>query len=258
MPAGESTAEEAQAISVDSATTEEDKRPKQQAVSSSSSRTRASSSPKTGSQTRSLSTGHSAKASDTRPSKSVIQNRQTIKKVKDREPPSSPEQPKSRSSSRSTSRRALLDKQSSPSPIAKRSAEPTPTSQIRSAEKLDLNEDDSADAALERAIRAHSQRGLRSNLPVLNLIGHSQSTSHQLIEQLMHAEERMKVSHQEDIRRHEEIAMGLVAKMNEMAQEDQGSTLRIEELERQRDLLRSAVEHVNRVHEFARRSCTWY
>ena len=43
--------------------------------------------------------------------------------------------------------------------------------------------------------------------------------------------------------------MGLVAKLNEMAQEDHGSTLRIEELERQRDLLRSAVEHVNRVHQ---------
>ena len=43
--------------------------------------------------------------------------------------------------------------------------------------------------------------------------------------------------------------MSLVAKLNEMAQEDQGSTMRIEELERQRDMLRSAVEHVNRVHQ---------
>ena len=104
---------------------------------------------------------------------------------------------------------------------------------------------DTADAALERAIRVQSQRGIRSNLPVLNLISHSQSTNHQLIEQLMHAEERMKASHQEDIRHHEEIAMSSVAKLNEMAQEDHGSTLRIEELERQRDLLRSALEHVS-------------
>ncbi|CAE7276038.1 unnamed protein product, partial [Symbiodinium sp. KB8] len=75
----------------------------------------------------------------------------------------------------------------------------------------------------------HRRLGIRSNLPVLNLISHSQSTNHQLIEQLMHAEERMKASHQEDIRHHEEIAMSSVAKLNEMAQEDHGSTLRIEE-----------------------------
>ena len=125
--AGECTAEEAQTISVDSATTEEEKKPKQQA-SPSSSRPRASSSPKTRSQMRSLSNSHCAKASDKRPSKSVIQRRQTIKRMKDREP-TSPEQPKSRSSSRSTSRKALMGKQSSPSPAAKRSPELTPMSQ---------------------------------------------------------------------------------------------------------------------------------
>ena len=65
-------------------------------------------------------------------------------------------------------------------------------SQTKSAEKSDLHEGDTADAALERAIRVQSQRGLRSNLPVLNLIGQSQSTNYQLIEQLMHAEEKMK------------------------------------------------------------------
>ena len=62
----------------------------------------------------------------------------------------------------------------------------------------------------------------------------------------MHEEEKMKIAHQEDIQRHEEIAMSLLAKMNEMVQEDQGSMLRIEGLESQRDLLRNAVEHVNR------------
>ena len=59
----------------------------------------------------------------------------------------------------------------------------------------------------------------------------------------------MQIAHQEDIHRREEITMGLLAKMNEMVQEDQGSKLRIEELECQRDLLRIAVEHVNRVHQ---------
>ncbi|CAE7336617.1 unnamed protein product [Symbiodinium sp. KB8] len=122
-------------------------------------------------------------------------------------------------------------------------------SQARGEAKSNLFEGDTADAALDSVLRNQSQRGLPSNLPVLNLIGQSQSTNHQLIEQLMHAEEKMKIAHQEDSHRHEEITMGLLAKMNEMVQEDQGSTLRIEELERRRDMLRTAVEHVNRVHQ---------
>ena len=65
----------------------------------------------------------------------------------------------------------------------------------------------------------------------------------------MHAEEKMKIAHQEDVQRHEEIAMSLLTKMNEMVQEDQGSTLRIEELERQRDMLSNAMGHVNQVHQ---------
>ena len=65
----------------------------------------------------------------------------------------------------------------------------------------------------------------------------------------MHAEEKMKIAHQEDVQRHEEMVMGLVARMEEMVQEDQGSTIRIEQLERQRDLLSNAVGHVNQVHQ---------
>ena len=122
-------------------------------------------------------------------------------------------------------------------------------SQARGEAKSNLFEGDTADAALDRAPRNQSQRGLPSNLPVLNLIGQSQSTKHQPIEQPMHAEEKMKIAHQEDFHRHEEITMGLLATMNEMVQEDQGSTLGIEELERRRDMLRTAAEHVNRVHQ---------
>ncbi|CAE7454150.1 unnamed protein product [Symbiodinium microadriaticum] len=248
MPAaGESTAEEAQTISVDSVTTEEEKKPRNQSTASSS-RQRAISLPKTSSQTRSLSSGQGAKASERRPSKSVIQSRPTIKKTKDREPLSSPEQPKSRSSSRSATRRALQDRQASPSPISRRSAALTPPSQTKGEVRSNLFEGDTADAALDGAIRSQKRR-LPVNPPVLSLVSQSQSTNQQLSEQLMHAEEKMKIAHQEDIQRHEEIAMSLLAQMNEMVQEDQGSTLRIEELERQRDLLRNAVEHVNRVHQ---------
>ena len=109
--AGEPTAEGAQTIFVDSVTTEEEKKPRNQSTALSS-RQRAISLPKTSSQTRSLSSGQSSKASERRPSKSVIQSRPTIKKTKNREPLSSPEGPKSKSSSRSAARRALQDRQS--------------------------------------------------------------------------------------------------------------------------------------------------
>ena len=248
MPAaGESTAEEAQTISVDSITTEEENKPQSQATASSS-RQRAISLPKTSSQTRSSSTGQSTKTSERRPSKSAIQTHPTIKKVKDREPLSSPEQLKLRSSSRSKARRALQDRQESPSPISGRSAGTTPPSQTKDGAKSSLIEGDAADIALEREIRSQKRR-LPSGLPVLNLVSHPQATSHRLIEQLMHAEEKMKIAHQEDVQRHEEMVMGLVARMEEMVQEDQGSTIRIEQLERQRDLLSNAVGHVNQVHQ---------
>ena len=248
MPAaGESTAEDAQAISVDSITTEEEKKPSNQSTASSS-KQRATSLPKTSSQTRASSTGQRTKPGERRPSKSVMQSRPTIKKMKDREPLSSPEQPKSRSSSRNAARRAIRDKSTSPSSISRRSAQPTPPSQTKDAAKSNLPEGDAADIALDREILIHRGR-LSPSLPVLNLVGHQQSTSNRLIEQLRYAEEKMRIAHQEDISHYEEIAMGLLARMNEMAQEDQGSTMRIEELERQRELMGQAMGHMNRVHQ---------
>ena len=250
MPAaGESTAEDAQAmaISVDSITTEEEKKPSNRSTTSSSKR-RATSLPKAISQTRTSSTGQSTKSGERRPSKSVMQSRPTIKKAKDREPLSSPEQPKSRSSSRNAARSAIRDKSTSPSSISRRSAQPTPPSQTKDTAKSNLPEGDAADIALDREIQIHQGR-LSPSLPVLNLVGHQQSTSNRLIEQLRHAEEKMRIAHQEDISHYEEITMGLLARMNEMAQEDQGSTMRIEELERQRELMGQAMGHINQVHQ---------
>ena len=247
MPAaGESTAEDAQAISVDSITTEEEKKPSNQSAASSSSRHRATSLPKPSSQTRTSSTGQSTKSGKKRPSKSVIPSRPTIKKVKDREPLSSPEQSKSRSSSRSIARRASRDKSVSPSSIARRSAQPTPPSQTKEIATSNLTEGDTADIALDKAIQNHRGR-LSPSLPVLNLVSHHQATSNQLIEQFRHAEEKMRIAHQEDIFQYEEITMGLIARMNEMAQEDQGS--RIEELERHRGTMGQAMRHMNQVHQ---------
>ena len=43
--------------------------------------------------------------------------------------------------------------------------------------------------------------------------------------------------------------MNLTAQLDELMQEDQGSTIRIEELERHCDLLQAAVTHVNHVRQ---------
>ena len=111
-----------------------------------------------------------------------------------------------------------------------------------------LPERDTADIALDKAIQRH-RGGLSLNLPVLNLVSHQQTTSNQLIEQLRHAEEKMRIAHQEDISQYEEITMSLLARMNEMVQEDQGSTMRIEELERHRGSVGQAMRHMNQVHQ---------
>ena len=203
MPAaGESTAEDAQAISVDSITTEEEKKPSNQSAASSS-RQRATSLPRTSSPARSSSIGQGIKSGERRPSKSVIQSHPTIKKMKDRETLSSPEQTKSRSSSRNTAERAIRDKPTSPSPISRRSAQTTPPSQTKDGAKSNPTEGDAADMALDREIQSHKGR-LSPNLPVLNLVSHQQSTSNQLIEQLRHAEEKMRIAHQEDISHYED------------------------------------------------------
>ena len=84
---------------------------------------------------------------------------------------------------------------------------------------------------------------------MLNLVSHQRATSNQLIEQLRHAEEKMRIAHQEDVFQYEEITMGLIARMNEMAQEDQRSAIRIEELERHRGTMGQAMRHMNQVHQ---------
>ena len=130
MPAaGESTAEEALTISVDSATTEEDKKPK---PSASSSKQRSSSAPRTTSQTRSSFMGTRTRTSDRRPSKTVIQCLQSSRKGKDREP-RSPEQLKSRSSSSNASRKASTRQSQSPSLVRRRSTDAAPMPCARDA-----------------------------------------------------------------------------------------------------------------------------
>ena len=143
--------------------------------------------------------------------------------------------------------------QSSSSMVRRRSTDANSMPGARDTARSEPSGLDTADVALERGIQSHQQEALHNSLPVLSRMSQPQSQSqavnHQIIEQLMHAEERMRIFHQEDILQHEPIVMNLTTRLNELIQEDQGSTMRIEELERQRNMLRSAVEHVNLVHQ---------
>ena len=104
---------------------------------------------------------------------------------------------------------------------------------------------DNADAQLEGEIRR--QEALRHNFPMLSLFGQPRDIKNQLIDQLRNAEEEMLIFHQADIQRQEAIARTLTERIAEPTQEDQGSTMRIQELERQRDTVQAAVRHVNAV-----------
>ena len=117
----------------------------------------------------------------------------------------------------------------SPSSLVRRQAtESAPMPLARDVDVSAPSELGAADLTLERATQSHQQETLRNNLPVLSPTGQSQrppeAVSNQIMEQLMHAEERMRIFHQEDILRHEAIVMNLTAKLDELMQEDQGST----------------------------------
>ena len=259
MPAaGESTVDEATTISVDSVTTEEEKKKKPSASSTTSrQRARARSAPRAPSQTRSASSGTRPKPSERRPSRTVIQCLQATTKNKDREV-KSPDQQKSRSSSRSTSRKGKAPL--SPSPLVRRPEDvssPVPVARdVDSPPQQGLGH---ADMVLERAIQAH-QHGLREELSPLSIASQlrpqSLNAESQMIQQLVNAEQIMQARHNEEIRQHEATIAMLNARVSQMTQwirqfdqEDQGSTMRIEELERQRDMMSSAMAHVNQTHQ---------
>eukprot|EP00439_Symbiodinium_sp_Y106_P031824 s3068_g3.t2 len=65
--------------------------------------------------------------------------------------------------------------------------------------------------------------------------------------QLEAARFAQQMFHQSEIQKYEGIVQTLVDKINEMSQEDEGSGLRIQELERQRDTACLAMQHMNQV-----------
>ena len=210
--AGESTADDPPSISVDSATTEEEKKQKPSASSSSRRpRPRARSAPKTLSQTRSASASTRTKAGERRPCKTVMQCLQTTTRTKDREP-RSPEQMKLRSSSRSTSRKASRKKSQPPMPLARQLAtDPAPMSLTRDQAMSTPSDNDTADLLLDRAFR--QQEATRHKRPVLSRTSRPRAVNSQIIEQLKHAEEEMRIFHQQDLQRHEAIERAMTKKV---------------------------------------------
>ena len=65
--------------------------------------------------------------------------------------------------------------------------------------------------------------------------------------QLEAARFAQQMFHQSEIHKYEGIVQTLVDKINEMSQEDEGSGIRIQELERQRDTACLAMQHMNQV-----------
>ena len=74
--------------------------------------------------------------------------------------------------------------------------------------------------------------------------GHTRST---IRDQLEAAQFAQQMYHQSEIQKFEGVIQTLVAEMREMKQEDEGSEIRIQELERQRDTACLAMRHMNRV-----------
>ena len=81
----------------------------------------------------------------------------------------------------------------------------------------------SPDAQLEEEVRRHGDE--RARLPVLSISRGRQPEADTLIRQLVTAEAEMQRFHEQDIRRHEEIAQTLMWKIEEMSQDDQRPTL---------------------------------
>ena len=184
---------------------------------------------------------------------------QLSSKTKEREI-RSPEKSRSKSSSRSSSRKAVRKTLESSPPLVRRqdaNQDPLPWAGNLGAAS---GSTDNADALLNQAIHHHlhdndpiglqDQNGTSPTRQMLT------STEENRVQQLLYAEEKMKKAHEREVRRHEENAVTMNQQVKQMVQwmefhqvEDQGSTMRIEELERQRDLISNVVGHVNRRHQ---------
>ena len=76
--------------------------------------------------------------------------------------------------------------------------------------------------------------------------GHARSS---IRDQLEAAHFAQQMYHQSEIQKFAGVIQTLVAEMREMKQEDEGSEIRIQELERQRDTACLAMRHMNQVNQ---------
>ena len=76
--------------------------------------------------------------------------------------------------------------------------------------------------------------------------GHTRPT---IRDQLEAARFAQQMYHQSEIQKFEGVIQTLVAEMREMQQEDEGSQIRIQQLERQRDTAFLAMQHMNQVNQ---------
>ena len=68
-------------------------------------------------------------------------------------------------------------------------------------------------------------------------------------DQLESARIAQQMYHQSEIQKFEGVIQTLVSEMKEMQQEDEGSGIRIQELERQRDTACLAMQHMNNINQ---------
>ena len=90
------------------------------------------------------------------------------------------------------------------------------------------------------------------SLPVEDISRDEISVNEPLKQQMTIAQIEMQRFHEAELHRYEGIVQALMQKINEMTQEDQGATIRIEDLERRRDLMKDAMARMNQVHHGSR------
>ena len=76
----------------------------------------------------------------------------------------------------------------------------------------------------------------------------------QLRDQVESTRIAQQMFHQSEIQRRDNTIQALTDKIAELQQEDEGSTIRVQELERQRDTAYQAMEHMNRVNTSMQKS----
>ena len=96
---------------------------------------------------------------------------------------------------------------------------------------------------------------LPSGLPIEDISRNRLTKLDPIVQQMIIAQSEMQRFHEPELQRHEAMVQLLMQKISEMIQEDQGSTMRVEELDRQHNMLQAAMAHMNQVRQGSKREC---